>query len=182
MTPLPIRAEITAAMPEGAFFFPVTVPYQGPGRNQSYGQRTSGRMHDGVDFTPPVRLKGEALNFGVLAYRGGQVMEVQNGHGYGWVKIKHDDGTFARYLHNSAVHVVKDAIVTAGQHIANMGGRGPNGATQYPIHLHFELLDANGNAQDPTPFVLDANKNPLATLVVVSHPTYGPPRSEGGGV
>jgi putative chitinase len=152
-------------MPEGSFFFPVTVPYQGPGRNQSYGQRTSGRAHQGVDFTPPVRLKGEALSFGILAYRGGKVVEVQNGHGYGWIKLQHEDGTFARYLHNSAVHVVKDAIVTAGQHIANMGGRGPNGATQYPIHLHFELLDANGVAQNPHPFVLDANKNPLGTLV-----------------
>lgn len=169
-------------MPEGAFFFPVTVPYQGPGRNQSYGQRTSGRMHHGLDFTPPIRIQGDALNFGILAYRGGSVVEAQNGHGYGWIKIKHEDGTFARYLHNSSVHVVVDAIVNAGQHIANMGGRGPSGATQYPIHLHFELLDANGASQDPRPLLLDASNNPLGTLVVVSHGTYGPPRSEGSGL
>jgi putative chitinase len=169
-------------MAEGAYFFPVTVPYQGPGRNQSYGQRTSGRMHEGVDFTPPVRLKGEALTFPILAYRGGKVVEAQNGHGYGWIKIQHEDGTFARYLHNSSVQVVVDALVTAGQQIANMGGRGPSGATQYPIHLHFELLDAKGKAQDPHAFLLDGSKNPLGTLVVVSHPTYGPPASEGGGV
>lgn len=182
MTAAPIRDEITTAMPEGAFFFPVTVPYQGPGRNQSYGQRTSGRMHQGVDFTPPLRIQGDALNFGILAYRGGTVVEAQNGHGYGWIKIKHEDGTFARYLHNSAVHVVQGGIVNAGQHIANMGGRGPGGATQYPIHLHFELLDVNGRAVDPHPFLLEANKSPLSTLVVVSHSTYGPPCSEGGGV
>lgn len=169
-------------MPEGANYFPVTVPYQGPGRNQSYGVRSSGRMHSGLDFTPPIRLQEHANEFGILAYRGGVVMEVQSGFGYGIVKIKHEDGSFARYLHTFSTHVVKDAVVTAGQHIANMGGRGPGGAADYPPHLHIELLDKDGVAQDPRPSLLDASNNPLATLIVVSHSSYGPPRSEGGGL
>jgi len=169
-------------MPEGSYFFPVTVPYQGPGRNQSYGVRTSGRMHDGLDFTPAYRLKDQASTFPILAYRGGTVVEVQSGWGYGIVKIQHADGTFARYLHTTSTSVVKDATVAAGQQIAIMGGRGPHGATDYPVHLHFELLDAAGKSQDPRPLLLDASNNPLGTLVVVSHPTHGAPRTEGAGV
>jgi hypothetical protein len=51
-------------------YFPVTGPYQGPGRHQSYGVRSSGRMHSGLDFTPPIRLQDHANEFGILAYRG----------------------------------------------------------------------------------------------------------------
>lgn len=164
------------------YFFPVTVPYQGPGPGQSYGRRSSGRMHHGLDFTPPIRIQGSARDFGILAYRGGVVEVAQNGHGYGIVRIRHDDGTKARYLHNTSTHVAVDSTVTAGQHIANMGGRGPNGGSQYVPHLHFELLDAEGNSYDPRSSLLDASNNPLATLTVLSHATYGPPQSEGAGL
>jgi murein DD-endopeptidase MepM/ murein hydrolase activator NlpD len=169
-------------MPDENRFFPVTVPYQGPGKAQSYGPRKSGRMHHGLDFTPPGRIQADHRQYPIHAYRGGLVVEVQDSFGFGIVKIEHDDGTFARYLHNYSVNVVKDAEVDAGKHIANMGRRGPGGVDVYPPHLHFELLDKKGKSFDPRPFLLDSSNNPLGTLTILEHPKHGKPKSEGKGL
>jgi murein DD-endopeptidase MepM/ murein hydrolase activator NlpD len=169
-------------MPDENRFFPVTVPYQGPGKGQSYGPRKSGKMHHGLDFTPPGRIQADHRQYPIIAYRGGEVVQVQNGSEYGIVKIKHDDGTFARYLHTSSVMVVVTATVDAGQQIANMGRRGPGGVDVYPPHLHFELLDEKGNSFDPRPLLLDKSNNPLGTLLVHEHPKHGRPKSEGKGL
>jgi len=169
-------------MADETYFFPVTVPYQGPGPDQSFGPRSTGEDHKGLDFTPPRRIRGDGEVFPILAHRGGVVTLAQHDTRYGAVFIRHDDGTQARYLHNATVSVVEDAIVVAGQQIATMGGRGPQGSDQFVTHLHFELLDAAGNHVDPGPSLLDAFNNPLSTLQVVSHPDHGSPASEGPGL
>jgi murein DD-endopeptidase MepM/ murein hydrolase activator NlpD len=169
-------------MSDETYFFPVTVPYQGPGPDQSFGPRSTGSDHKGLDLTPPRSIRDDAEDFPILAYRGGVVTLAQHNTRYGAVFIRHDDGTQARYLHNSSVSVVEEATVVAGQQIASMGGRGPLGSDQFAIHLHFELLDAAGNHVDPGPSLLDTFNNPLSTLQVVSHPDYGPPASEGPGL
>lgn len=63
------------------------------------------------------------------------------------VVISHSNGWETSYSHLlSNVQVSSGNSVSAGQTIGYMGGTGTGGATQYAVHLHFELR-YNGTAQ-----------------------------------
>lgn len=122
---------------------PIVIPTE-PGYSISTtfgvsGGYWSSGYHTGLDFAQPTGAD-------VYAAKDGQVIEAGWGGAYGnTVVIQHADGTQTRYAHLSAVHVSVGETVTAGQHIGDVGS---TGNTTGP-HLHFEVMDANGNFIDP---------------------------------
>jgi len=96
--------------------------------------------HKGVDMADANKQrKVIAVDNGVVTFAGGD---------YGTVVIDHGDGFVTRYLHNSNIKVDYGQEVERGEEIAIIGGRGPNGLNQYPIHLHFEVIK-DGMICDP---------------------------------
>lgn len=53
------------------------------------------------------------------------------------------------------------AQVTRSQHIAEVGGYGPNGPTDYPYHMHFEVYKKNGENWDRVDPYGDGTSNVL---------------------
>lgn len=109
----------------------ITSPY-GP---RSYGDG----FHDGVDFGIPVGTP-------IIASQSGEITE----YGYNsvrgnYIEIKHLNGTYTRYWHNSSLIIPKDLIVNQGDVIAISGNTGESTGP----HLHFEYRDINHNLLDP---------------------------------
>jgi hypothetical protein len=153
----------------GESVFPTTCDYEGPGPNQSFGAPRPGRIHAGIDFTPPSSIPdAQALQCPILAFRDGTVTTVYNG----FIAIQHADGIETRYIHNSRNFVTAGQKVQAGQEIGKQGNVG-TGA----IHLHFEIYNSSG-AVNPAEVLLDSSKNPDPSKVKVT----GNPRSTGGGL
>lgn len=98
-------------------------------------------VHEGVDMAAP-------LNTPILAAKAGKVIVSKDETtGYGkWVEIQHGDGTKSRYAHLNSRGVEVGAQVSAGQPIGKMGSTGNSTGS----HLHFEVLNAQGDQIDPT--------------------------------
>jgi LAS superfamily LD-carboxypeptidase LdcB len=161
-----------------AKYFPIGSFYEGPGPQQSYGACRQGGScpHVGLDLTPPGSISdSEALQLDIYAYRAGKVIE--SASDFGIVTIEHNDGTKARYLHNSRRLVKTGDTVRAGQSIAKMGGAGAGGSNVYPIHLHFEFYDKNGSTINPSNILIGENKQPNPALK-----KNGSPQSVGPGI
>lgn len=110
-----------------------------------YGPRW-GAFHYGVDIAGQ-----NAFGSPVVATASGTVKEVKYVPGAPagmYITISHDDGYQSRYLHLSAVNVIKGQKVEKGQVI---GGVGNTGRSTGP-HLHFEL-SRNGRIFDPLPYI-----------------------------
>lgn len=109
----------------------------GPRKSPTAGASTN---HQGIDLAAP-------LNTPILAAKGGTVsISKDEATGYGkWIEIKHDDGTKSRYGHLNSRAVQVGAKVTAGQEIGKMGSTG----TSTGSHLHFEVINAQGQKVDP---------------------------------
>lgn len=107
-----------------------------------------GRLHGGVDLAGPVGTP-------VHATRDGVVVKAEWYGGYGKVVIiKHDNGIYSLYGHNSAWKVKEGQRVKAGQLIALMGNTGHS----FGSHSHFEIRVATegkefGKQIDPIPFM-----------------------------
>jgi hypothetical protein len=118
-------------------------PFNGPHPVTSpYGPR-SGGFHAGTDFG---WLPDEGPSFEVVAAADGDVIYyADEGEGGGrTMTLAHEGGEQSRYFHLDHPVVAVGAHVVTGQPIAwsgNTGGVAP--------HLHFELLDGNGNHYDP---------------------------------
>jgi murein DD-endopeptidase MepM/ murein hydrolase activator NlpD len=81
----------------------------------------------------------------VMAAGGGTVICAERKNGYGNVVfVDHGNGLVTRYAHLRKIEVKKDAIVTAGQRIGQVGS---TGRTTGP-HLHFEVR-IDGRPVDP---------------------------------
>lgn len=105
-------------------------------------------MHRAVDFNYVGGQTGINLQYpvvyspiaGLVTFSGGQ---------YGTVKIQDANGFSHEFLH------LQDRVVSAGQEInagdpiGTMGGRGPQGPTQYARHVHYQLKDESGALVDP---------------------------------
>nr|WP_228482200.1 peptidoglycan DD-metalloendopeptidase family protein [Lysobacter sp. H21R4] len=113
-----------------------------------YGEARASGPHGGVDFNyvggqsgvnlthPPVH----APIAGEVTFVGGQ---------YGTIKILDGDGYSHEILHTNTQSVSVGADVSAGDPIGTMGGRGPNGASQYAQHVHYQMKDAAGKRVSP---------------------------------
>ena len=76
------------------------------------------------------------LGFPIRSTADGEVVYSGSGlAGYGKLLIlKHRNGYLSAYAHNHKVHVAEGSLVTAGQHISDMGSSGTD-----RVMLHFEL-------------------------------------------
>lgn len=120
--------------------------------------------HKAVDFVAPCGDK-------IFAVRTGKVVKVVDEHTcrlcyacyekciFSYLKgpcfnneifVDHEDGTQTRYFHVQRVHVKEGDLVSAGQHIADVGNVGWT-CGDSGCHLHFEWVDAQGELQDPDP-------------------------------
>ncbi|GHU85534.1 hypothetical protein FACS1894198_3550 [Clostridia bacterium] len=104
-------------------------------------------------FGGPTRHRGVDIcsEFGtlILASDAGTVVSAGSDGTYGKsVVIRHENGLFTRYAHNSEIYVKVGQVVEQKEPIAAMGQTG--NATG--VHLHFEIL--KGRTQiDPRPYV-----------------------------
>lgn len=105
-----------------------------------FGWRTSPitgaqEFHNGID------LVNENPNTPIFASADGEVIVAGDANyfdWYGnWTVIKHADGMYTGYAHQSRVDVAKGQKVTAGQQIGLMGTTGPSTGE----HLHFQFMD-----------------------------------------
>lgn len=121
-----------------AFIYPV----QGI-LTSGYGWRW-GKLHQGIDIAAPVGTP-------ILASAGGQVtLAGWNNGGYGnLIEIKHPDGSFTRYAHNSRLLVKAGDLVEQGQLIAMMGSTGRSTGP----HCHFELHTPAQGAVNPIAYL-----------------------------
>lgn len=112
---------------------PVTV-------TSEFGWRTSPitgaqEFHNGIDL-----VNGNP-NTPIFASADGEVIVAGDANyfdWYGnWTVIKHADGMYTGYAHQSRVDVSKGQKVTAGQQIGLMGTTGPSTGE----HLHFQFMD-----------------------------------------
>jgi murein DD-endopeptidase MepM/ murein hydrolase activator NlpD len=105
-----------------------------------YGPRDYGDgFHDGIDFAIPVGTP-------IVAAQSGTITE----HGYNsvrgnYIEIKHENGTYTRYWHNSSLLIPEDLYVEQGEVISLSGNSGESTGP----HLHFEYRDSNHNLLDP---------------------------------
>ena len=99
------------------------------------------REHQGVDLAAPLGAPVKAARAGRVSFAG----ELGD---YGkLVVVTHDDGSSAYYGHLDTMEVSVGQRVAQGQGLAAVG---QTGLTTGP-HLHFEIRDSSGRAQDPLP-------------------------------
>lgn len=112
--------------------------------------------HLGVDFA---LADFDQMDSGVTVYAAkcGVVTNLHDGEfdrqtsanqsAWNYIEITHDDGSRTLYGHlqRGSLAVQVGQQVSAGQTIANVGSSGNSSGA----HLHFELIDALGNHQDP---------------------------------
>ncbi len=120
----------------------------GVGMSYGYGTR-SGRMHDGIDFTPGPGAQIQAVAPGVVR------VATESGGGYGvHVYVDHViDGQriSSHYAHMQygSLQVVEGQQVVAGDPIGKVGNTGRS----FGAHLHFELRVNGEEAIDPLPWL-----------------------------
>lgn len=92
-------------------------------------------FHNGIDL-----VNGNP-NTPIFASADGEVIVAGDANYYdwygNWTVIKHADGMYTGYAHQSRVDVSKGQKVTAGQQIGLMGTTGPSTGE----HLHFQFMD-----------------------------------------
>ena len=135
----PIDDNVIGSISGSGYMWPV------PGRamGDSYGPRNYGSgYHWGIDIPAPAGTPIYAAKSGTVVFSGFG----QSGSGYGGygdvVVIRHDDGYYTLYAHNSKLLVLKGQRVEQGQKIALAGDSGDADG----CHLHFEVRDRTSNA------------------------------------
>lgn len=135
--------------PEGATFAPLRInrlphnPLQSGKITSFFGYRNSPingeeSFHQGLDI-------GAEMNSPIAAMYFGVVTEVGANQSYGnYVKIYHGNGIEVLYAHCSKILVNKDAVIRAGEIVAQVGSTGQSTGP----HLHIEVR-VNGIAYDP---------------------------------
>ena len=95
--------------------------------------------HSGVDIAGPMDTQ-------ILAAADGTVAECGKDEEYGnYIVLQHSNGYKTKYAHCSKLMAKMGERVKRGQHIADMGTTGLSTG----VHLHFEIIDKNGNCADP---------------------------------
>jgi len=119
--------------------------------------------HNGIDkFALDFTLNGyDAYDKPILAVASGTVIEVDSGHVHGEhnygnkVVIRHEDGYTSLYGHLNQILVQEDQKVAQGKKIGTAGNTGFSPGTAcnlYPgTHLHFRMLNKDGNPYKPEP-------------------------------
>ena len=125
--PFPSGTKFSCTSPYGTRIHPIT------------GIR---HVHSGLDLAA-------AAGTDILASKGGTVSEVGFNHSSmgNYVRINHEDGTQATYMHmlNNSIVVSKGQSINQGDKIGGVGQTGSATGN----HLHFTLKDASGKIVDP---------------------------------
>ncbi|SFW62854.1 XVIPCD domain-containing protein [Luteibacter sp. UNCMF366Tsu5.1] len=119
-----------------------------------YGEHRAKGPHGGSDFNYEGGQAGVNLTHpelhspiaGEVTFVGGQ---------YGTIKIRDAEGNSHEILHTQSQSVKVGQHVQVGDAIGHMGGRGPDGATQYAQHVHYQMKDAHGRPVNPETFWRD---------------------------
>lgn len=119
-----------------------------------YGEHRAKGPHGGSDFNYEGGQAGLNLTHpevhspiaGEVTFVGGQ---------YGTIKIRDAEGNSHEILHTQSQSVKVGQHVQVGDPIGHMGGRGPDGATQYAQHVHYQMKDAHGRPINPETFWRD---------------------------
>lgn len=123
-----------------------------PGTRESPGGIGS-TDHKGLDIGAPTGTPIQAAKDGVVVSAG-------DGGGYGNLTvIKHADGTFTKYAHQSSINVQPGQEVKAGDVIGKVGSTGNSTGP----HLHFEVRRGDpdsGEVLDPVAFLEGAENVP----------------------
>lgn len=122
-----------------------------PGPRQSPGGIGS-THHEGLDIGVPTGTPIQAVKSGTVVHAG-------DGGGYGnLVTIRHDDGTFTKYAHQSEINVRVGQQVEAGDVIGKVGSTGNSTGP----HLHFEVRRGSpeGEVLDPIAYLEGAEHVP----------------------
>ncbi|MBW4679880.1 MAG: peptidoglycan DD-metalloendopeptidase family protein [Microcoleus vaginatus WJT46-NPBG5] len=138
----PLNSPDTYLPKSPAYFNGYNWPAQGV-LTSGYGWRW-GRMHAGIDIAGPIGTPIVAAASGVVAYAGWD----EGGYG-NLVEIKHPDGSMTRYAHNDRILVRQGQQVEQGEQISEMG---TTGFSTGP-HLHFEIHNPAGGAQNPMAYL-----------------------------
>ena len=138
--------------PSSKFIPPISGPIT---VTSEFGWRTS-PLGGGQEFHNGIDLVNGNPNTPILASKDGVVEVVGNyPQWYGlYVVIKHADGFYTGYAHNSSVQVHVGKEVYQGTQIANMGTTGPSTAE----HCHFQIMNApwpssNSGFYNPRPYI-----------------------------
>ena len=143
------------------------IPLEG-GKSFSASAADNGRKDTRIPYGAPVDEKGyisrlyneEIYHFGIdIALKKGtpiratadgtvSVAEKSDDLGY-YVMIKHASGYSTLYAHNSSLAVESGTRVRRGDLIAHSGNLGQSSGP----HLHYAILDKDGNPVDPMPFL-----------------------------
>ncbi len=103
--------------------------------SSKFGWReTTGSFHHGIDIACAHGTEVHAIADGTVIEPSGWGTEDCNA-----VIIDHGNGTFSKYLHNSAVVVSPGVHVSKGDVISQVGGWGAGHDGKYPDHLHLEI-------------------------------------------
>ena len=126
--------KVTEGSGSGDYFLPIAKPIT---VTSEFGWRTSPitgeqELHNGIDL-----VNGNP-NTPIYAAAAGEVVVAGSYPAwYGnYVVIKHSDGWYTGYAHQSALKVSEGQNVTKGQQIGNMGTTGPSTGE----HLHFQFF------------------------------------------
>ncbi len=113
---------------------PITVTSEFGWRDSPTNPGTE-EFHNGIDL-----VNGNP-NTPIFAAADGEIIVAGDANYYdwygNWTVIKHHDGMYTGYAHQSRVDVSKGQKVTAGQQIGLMGTTGPSTGE----HLHFQFMD-----------------------------------------
>lgn len=130
---------------------PTTIPVRGL-ITSGFGRRASPfsgylTLHRGIDIAAAVGTPIMAPADGVVTFAGskadfGNVITIAH----------HKNGIVTKYAHNAQNLVTEGQVIHRGDHIASVG---MTGNTTGP-HVHYEVW-VNGQAEDPTNFILDAD-------------------------
>lgn len=111
-------------------------------------ERPNNKTHMGVDFNyiggqtgiNLIHPKIHSPVNGKVTFVGGQ---------FGTIKICDKQGYSHELLHLHTQRVKVGDIVTLGEEIGTMGGKGPLGHFQYPQHVHYQIKNAIGYIENP---------------------------------
>ena len=146
-----------------------------------YGEHRAKGPHGGSDFNYEGGQTGVNLTHPTLhSPVAGEVTFV--GGQYGTIKIRDADGNSHEILHTQSQSVKVGQRVEAGDEIGRMGGRGPDGATQYAQHVHYQMKDAHGHPVNPENFWRDRQAPSVGTTrghVAPAHEAPGHALREG---
>lgn len=128
-----------------------------------YGEHRAKGPHGGSDFNYVGGQNGVNLtNPTIHSPVAGEVTFV--GGQYGTIKIRDAEGNSHQILHTQSQAVEVGGRIEIGDPIGAMGGRGPNGDSQYAQHVHYQLKDRNGNLLNPEEYWNNRKEKVIGTV------------------